>query len=282
MISIITATWNAAATLPDNLACIAGQTTPVEHLLIDGASTDGTLEMIKEYCSAPLTPDPSRLTASDPSRLTRFISEPDKGIYDAMNKGIALATGEIIGILNADDFYADNNVLAKVARVFEDPAIEACYGDLLYVSEIPDASPLTPDASRPLPPDASGFTVKRYWKSGEFAPRKFYWGWMPPHPTFFVRRSVYERFGTFNLALGTAADYEIMLRFLLKHRIKLAYIPEILVKMRVGGASNASVNNRLKANRNDRKAWEVNGLRPAPWTLVLKPLRKLPQWLVRP
>jgi len=266
MISIITATWNAAATLPDNLACIAGQTTPVEHLLIDGASTDGTLEMIKEYCSAPLTPHPSR--------LTRFISEPDQGIYDAMNKGIALATGEIIGILNADDFYADNTVLAKVARVFEDPAIGACYGDLLYVSQIPDASPLTPDAS--------GFTVKRYWKSGVFAPRKFYWGWMPPHPTFFVRRSVYERFGTFNLALGTAADYEIMLRFLLRHRIKLAYIPEILVKMRVGGASNASVNNRLKANRNDRKAWEVNGLTPAPWTLAMKPLRKLPQWWLRP
>jgi glycosyltransferase len=263
MISIITATWNAAATLPDNLACIASQKTGVEHLLIDGASTDGTLDLIKEYCPSPLTPDTSRHPA-----LKRFISEPDKGIYDAMNKGIALATGEVIGILNADDFYADNNVLAKVARVFEDPTVEACYGDLLYV--------------RQQGSHAGAFEVVRYWKSGVFAPRKFYWGWMPPHPTFFVRRSVYERFGTFNLALGTAADYEIMLRFLLKHGIKLAYIPEILVKMRVGGASNASVNSRLKANRNDRKAWEVNGLKPAPWTLAMKPLRKLPQWWLRP
>lgn len=268
MISIITATYNAAATLPDNLACIQSQSGAVEHLLIDGASTDGTLEIIKNYCTKP-----SHL-APQASPLTKYISEPDKGIYDAMNKGIALASGEVVGILNADDFYPHPEVLAKVAQVFADPQVEACYGDLLYVAENSQASSLTPQASP--------FKVVRYWKSGSFRPEQFYQGWMPPHPTFFVRRSLYQRFGSFNLALGTAADYELMLRFLLKHRIKAVYLPEVLVHMRVGGASNASVGNRVKANRNDRKAWEVNGLRPYPWTLAMKPLRKIPQWWLRP
>jgi glycosyltransferase len=123
--------------------------------------------------------------------------------------------------------------------------------------------------------------VVRVWRSGGFAPGKFYWGWMPPHPTFFVRRSVYQRLGGFNLDLGSAADYELMLRFLVRHRLKTAYIPEVLVKMRTGGISNRSLLNRLKANRMDRRAWEVNGLRPYPWTLPLKPLRKIGQWLVK-
>ncbi len=105
---------------------------------------------------------------------------------------------------------------------------------------------------------------------------------MPPHPTFFVRRSVYEKYGAFNIALGSAADYELMLRFLVKHRISAAYIPEVLVKMRVGGVSNASLKNRLTANRMDRRAWEVNGLKPYPWTLLMKPLRKLPQYFHKP
>jgi glycosyltransferase len=127
-----------------------------------------------------------------------------------------------------------------------------------------------------------GSFIVRYWCSGTFQPQKFYWGWMPPHPTFYLRRSVYEKYGLFNLELGSAADYEIMLRFLLKHRIRVAYIPEVMVHMRTGGTSNASVGNRLRANRMDRKAWEVNGLRPYPWTLPAKPLRKIPQWFVRP
>ena len=124
--------------------------------------------------------------------------------------------------------------------------------------------------------------VVRYWRSGEFDSQKFYWGWMPPHPTFFVRRSVYERYGLFNLAMGTAADYEMMLRLLVKHRISCAYLPEILVQMRTGGASNVSWKSRIEANRMDRKAWEVNGLKPYPWTMMMKPLRKVGQWVARP
>lgn len=256
MISLITATFNASATLADNLASVTAQGMAVEHLIIDGGSADGTLGRVRAYCAE--APD-----------LRRWVSETDRGIYDAMNKGIALATGDVVGILNADDVYASGDVLAKVSRVFEDPQVDACYGDLLYVSEF---------GRKARGEGREGFRAVRYWKSGAFHPKKFYWGWMPPHPTFFVRRSVYERFGVFNLDLGTAADYELMLRFLLKHRIQVAYIPEVLVHMRVGGASNATLKARLAANRMDRKAWLVNGLKPWPWTLACKPLRKIPQW----
>ena len=124
--------------------------------------------------------------------------------------------------------------------------------------------------------------IKRYWRAGDYDAGRFYWGWMPPHPTFFVRRSVYEKHGLFNLELGSAADYELMLRFLLKNNVSTAYIPEVLVKMRMGGKSNASFMNRYRANRNDKLAWEVNGLRPYPWTFMLKPLRKIPQYIKRP
>jgi glycosyltransferase len=201
-----------------------------------------------------------------------------------MNKGIRLSTGDVIGILNADDFYADERVLEKVADVFANQSVDACYGDLVYVKEqgsrIKDRGSRCSSQISHL--GAQDYHVVRYWKSQSFHPDKFYWGWMPPHPTFFVRRSVYEKYGLFNLNHGSAADYEIMLRFLLKHRIKVAYIPEVLVKMRVGGVSNASLENRLKANQMDRKAWEVNGLKPYPWTLWMKPLRKIPQWWQRP
>ncbi len=180
-----------------------------------------------------------------------------------MNKGIGLASGEVVGILNADDYYPSDDVLARVSAAFSDPEVGACYGDLVYVDGA--------DVGR----------VVRFWRSGEFDPRKFYWGWMPPHPTFFVRRSVYEQHSLFNLELGSAADYEIMLRFLLRQEVRAAYIPEVLVHMRTGGASNASAANRLRANRMDRRAWEVNGLRCYPWTLWAKPVRKIGQWIVR-
>ena len=245
-ISIITATFNAANTLRDCLECVKGQSVEVEHILVDGGSTDGTLTIAEEY-----------------PHLAGIISEPDKGIYDAMNKGLKIANRGIVGILNADDFYPATDTLEKVTKAFSDPAVGACYGDLLYV----DGN----DTEK----------VVRNWQSGEFRPAKFYWGWMPPHPTFFVRCSVYEQYGLFNLGLGSAADYEIMLRFLLRHKIKTAYIPEVLVRMRTGGRSNATFAKRLAANRMDKKAWEVNGLQPYPWTMWLKPLRKVSQWFCK-
>jgi len=244
-LTIITAAYNAEATLQTCLESIKRQSVSVEHIIVDGMSTDSTLDIAREYQS--------------PSSL--IISEPDNGIYDAMNKGIKRASADIVGILNADDFYPTKNILDRVLSTFEDTQIDACYGDLLYVDG--------KDTSK----------IVRSWKSGSFCKKKFYWGWMPPHPTFFVRRSVYEKYGLFKLELGSAADYEIMLRFLVKHKVPAAYIPEVLVKMRTGGISNASVKNRLAANRMDRKAWSVNGLQPYPWTLWMKPLRKVSQWI---
>lgn len=262
-LSIITVTYNAAATIADCLQSLSNQTfTPAEHIIIDGGSADNTLEVVKNLRFNSRDTN-TNLTPSG-SPLTRIISEPDSGIYDAMNKGIALVKGDIIGILNADDFYASDDVLAKVAKVFEDQSVMCCYGDLEYVRE----------------KQGHGFKVVRYWKSGAFTPRAWYFGWMPPHPTFFVRRCVYERFGRFRLDMGSAADYELMLRFLLKQGLRTVYIPKVLVRMRVGGASNASVAARVKANAMDRLAWTVNGLKPLPLTLLCKPLRKINQYVL--
>jgi len=246
-VSIVTVTYNSGKYLLGCIESIKSQNIILEHILIDGGSTDETIKMVQQY----------------KDHFSYISSEPDHGIYDAMNKGILLATGDVIGLLNADDIYQDENVLQRVEEVFSDPTVDACYGDLVYVD--------SKDTSK----------VVRYWKSGTYDVNKFYWGWMPPHPTFFVRRSVYEKYGLFNLDLGSAADYEIMLRFLLKHRIRAEYIPEVLVRMRSGGVSNATIKNRLKANKMDRLAWKLNGLRPYPWTLYFKPLRKVLQWFIK-
>jgi glycosyltransferase len=216
----------------------------IEHIIIDGGSRDRTIDIVKEA-----------------GHVSHVMSEPDDGIYDAMNKGIRIATGDIIGVLNGDDFYAAEHVLARVVGEMRRGSSPSCYGDLHYVD--------VTDTNR----------VVRRWRSGIYtSPKQFYWGWMPPHPTFFVVREVYKKYGLFKLELGSAADYEIMLRFLVKHKMKAVYIPEVLVKMRAGGISNASISNRLAAHRMDRKAWRMNGLRPYPWTLWMKPLRKVGQW----
>jgi glycosyltransferase involved in cell wall biosynthesis len=245
LITIITATYDSARTVDDTLRSVHAQShSDIEHIIVDGASTDGTLSIVANY-----------------PQVCKVVSEPDKGIYDAMNKGIALSTGDVVGILNSDDFYAHPDVLRKVAAAFEDPAVDAVYGDLLYV-----------DAENPG-------RVLRSWKSGMYRPGRFKWGWMPPHPTFFVRRTLYERYGGFNLALGTCGDYELMLRFIHRHGARLSYLPEVLVLMRAGGASNESLLARLQANRNDRLAWSVNGVSPYWFTVYLKPLRKFIQFL---
>jgi len=244
-ISIITVTYNAAEHLRDCLDSVREQGVDVEHILIDGASTDGTLNILGAY----------------QDQLAHVISEKDEGMYAAANKGIGLATGGVIGILNADDFYFSKDTLSKVADAFSDEDVDAVYGDLVYVDR------------------NNTEKVVRAWRSGEYQPRKFYQGWMPPHPTFFVRRTMYEQYGLFNPEQGTAADYELMLRMLLKHGIRAAYIPEVLVKMRTGGMSNRSLKKRLRANRMDRMAWAVNDLSPYPWTLWMKPIRKIGQWV---
>ena len=245
LVSIITATYNSVATLQDCLQSVANQTHPsIEHLIIDGASKDETVAVAKTF-----------------PHISTIVSERDGGIYDAMNKGIALAQGEIIGILNSDDFYVDEHVIADVINLFQSSACDIVYADLQYVDRI--------DTQK----------VVRTWKSGLMHAKSFLFGWMPPHPTLFVRRSVYERFGNFNLDLKSAADYEFMLRVLYKEHCTVAYLPKTIVKMRDGGQSNQSLKHRIFANREDKKAWLLNGLQPYFFTLVLKPARKLFQFI---
>ncbi len=246
-ISIITVAYNSAATIRDTLDSVSRQTHPsVEHIVVDGASSDDTCAIVQQY-----------------GHVARVLSEPDRGLYDAMNKGIQLASGDVIGILTSDDFYAHPGVLTQVAGVFQQKNSHALYGDLKYVHR-----------------QATQRTV-RYWRSGNYRREHFRLGWMPPHPTFFVRREHYEALGGYDLDFRTSADYELMLRFLYKHRLSACYLPEVLVHMRTGGVSNASLRHRWHANREDHKAWVKNGLRPAVYTLWLKPLRKLPQFWSR-
>lgn len=247
--SIITVVRNAADTIESCLASVRSQTVDLEHIVVDGCSTDGTLERLQRHAAAG---------AIDLS------SGRDNGIYDAMNKGLRRARGDIVGILNADDFYGHAHILARVDAAMATPDIDAVYGDLIYADR--------DDTTK----------VVRYWRAGAFKHNAFLSGWMPPHPTFFVRRNIYERFGLFQTDLGSAADYELMLRLLFKHRVSVAYVPEVMVIMRTGGVSNQSWRHRINANRMDRRAWAVNGLRPRPWTLALKPVRKLGQFVAVP
>lgn len=243
-ISVITATFNRADTVAGALASVAGQTWPqVDHIVIDGASTDGTLQLIE----------------AQRHRLAVLVSEPDHGIYDALNKGLALATGDVIGLLHSDDAYADERVLERVAQAFADPAVDGVYGDLDYVAKA--------DMSR----------IVRRWRSGAYARENLAHGWMPPHPTLFLRSSVIQQWGGFDTTYRIAADYDAMLRYLAKGRIRLAYIPEVLVKMRVGGESNRSLGRILRKSREDYLALrrnEVGGV----GALVWKNLSKLPQF----
>lgn len=248
----------------------------MEHLVLDGGSTDGTVPFLEQWAR------------EGPGRT--FRSEPDDGFYGALNSGIPLTQGDIVGILNADDFYFDDKALARVAVAFADPEVQGVYGDLVYVkggirkreigsrkSEVGSG----PEGVGCWQRAEEKFRIKRYWKSGGFRRSGFWWGWMPPHPTVFMRREVYERLGYFRTDLGSAADYEWMVRVMVRHRVPFRYIPHVQVAMREGGMSNRSLAARLAANRNDRKAWSENNLTPLPWTLLMKPIRKLPQWFAR-
>ena len=255
-ITVMTAAFNPGPAFQDCLDSVGGQKlvggVELEHLVLDGGSTDGTVARLQTWASGA------------PGR--RYRSEADGGFYEALNAGIKLAQGDIVGILNADDFYFDDRVLARVAEAFSNPEVDGVFGDLVYIAS---------GGGR------SGFQVTRYWKTGEFRRRAFLWGWMPPHPTVFVRRKVYERSGGFRTDFHSAADYEWLLRVMVKDRASFGYVPHVLVAMREGGMSNRSLEARLTANRSDRQAWAINKLTPLPWTFLLKPLRKLPQWILR-
>ena len=248
-ISIVTVCYNSAQTLGDTLVSVAGQTHPdVEHIVVDGASTDGTPQILKQHRRA----------------LARVVSEPDQGIYDAMNKGFAMATGEVIGTLNSDDLFAHPKVLEQVARTFDDPSVDACYGDLVYVSrEDPDR-------------------IVRYWQSRPYTDGLFARGWMPPHPTFYIRRRAYERHGAFDLGYRLQSDFEFTLRLLAVHRLNAVYLPETLVKMRMGGVTNNRLTNVVKGNIEAYRACRSNGVNVTPFFILAKILSRVSQFWRRP
>jgi glycosyltransferase involved in cell wall biosynthesis len=244
-VSIITVCYNSAETIEDTILSVVSQDyASIEYIVVDGKSSDTTLSIIEKYNS----------------KITKFLSEKDDGIYFAINKGISLASGDIIAVLHADDVYYSNHVISDVVNTFTEKNTDTVYGNLYYVDRI--------DTSK----------IKRQWISGGYTKKSFLKGWMPPHPSFFVRKKCYDKFGVFNTSLHSAADYELMLRFLFKHNCSASYLPQVLVKMRVGGRSNVSLMNRIKANREDKKAWLMNELKPSLFTFIRKPLSKLGQF----
>ena len=225
-ISVITVAFNSASTIADTLTSVAGQTHPeIEHLVIDGQSTDDTVSVVKAHRHPCL----------------KISSEPDDGIYDAMNKGLRRARGDVIGFLNADDLFADEKALARVAAAFENSEVGACFGDLVYV---------TKDNQK----------IVRFWKSKPYQKGYFANGWCPAHPTFYIRRSAMERLGFFDLTYFIAADAEFMMRYLESDSIQSTYIPHVQVRMRVGGASNRSWRNVVAGNREIFSALQKNAI----------------------
>ena len=245
-VSIITVAYNAEQYIEDTIQSVLSQDYDnIEYIIIDGQSKDNTLVVCQKY----------------EAKIDLIVSEPDHGIYDAMNKGVLKATGDIIGILNADDFYNSPTVISDIVNTFETSQAPCVYADLVYVDQN-DTDKIT-----------------RKWVSGEYELNAFKKGWMPPHPTFFIEKKWYDQYGVYSLELRSAADYELMLRMIHKYQLIPAYLNKVITKMRVGGVSNASFKNRFKANREDRKAWEMNGLKPGTFTLIRKPLSKLSQFL---
>jgi len=245
-VSIITIVRNNRATMEDCVKNVLSQSyKEIEYIVVDGGSNDGTIDIIQAYHE----------------RISQWISEPDQGIYDAMNKGIEMATGQVIGFLHSSDVYAHPRVIEEVARVFEKSNVSSVYGDLQYVDK--------ENLNR----------VIRNWKSSPYRHGKFRQGWMPPHPTFFVRKEIYEKYGYFNTDFRIAGDYELMLRFLERYRISAAYIPEVLVKMRWGGMSNGGIKNILIKSYEDYRAWGMTDLNGGVHTILFKNLSKIPQFL---
>lgn len=225
-ISIVTAVYNSAKSLQSCLHSVNMQNHPfVEHVIVDGGSTDGSVEIVN----------------TTPHRLGTFVSEPDTGIYNAINKGILRSNGDIVGLLHADDLFDSANVLSEVSDLFKSSGADMVYGDLEYVS--------AKNTSK----------VIRYWKSGPFKPGMMKRGWMPPHPTVFVRKSLFEKHGLYREDMKIAADYEWLLRWIHFGGVKPAYLPWVVTRMRVGGASNRCLKSILRKTKEDLRAWQING-----------------------
>lgn len=244
-VSIITPCYNSAQTIADNMKSVQAQTYQnIEHIIIDGLSKDNTLNIINAL----------------KNDKTKVISEKDHGLYDAINKGIRVATGDLIGVLNSDDMYDNPQALEHLVNTIQNANTDAVYADLCYVEA------------------QNTNKIVRKWRSAPYYPKAFLYGWMPAHPTFYLKKTCYDQFGLYLTQFKISADYELMLRMFVKYQVSSSYLPEYVVKMRVGGVSNNSWKNRIKANQEDRQAWKINGLKPYFFTLFLKPLRKLRQF----
>jgi glycosyltransferase involved in cell wall biosynthesis len=248
-ISVITVARNAAATIGEAVASVARQRHPeIEHIVIDGASTDDTVAIARR--------------SSD--RIACIVSEPDSGIYDAMNRGLALATGDIVGLLNADDLYAHDDVLTRVAAAMgAHPEADGCYADIVYVDR------------------AAPGRVVRHWRSCAYRRGLFARGWVPPHPTVYLRRTAYALIGGFDLRYRLAADFELLLRAFEVHRLRTLYVPEVWVRMRLGGATNQSAGNIANGNREIADALRRHHVGWPPFTLACRLLRRVPQYLAK-
>lgn len=251
-ISIVTISFNNAETIEDTIQSVLAQTYPnIEYIVVDGGSTDGTQEIVKKY----------------QSKIAKFLSEPDKGLFDALNKGTRMATGEVVGLLHSDDVFASEHSVQWVAEEMSKTRADVCWGDLVYVDK--------DDISRTV----------RFWKSSPYEEGKFEMGWMPPHTTFFAKKNLFEGCGYYNLDFGYAADYELMLRFIKVCDAKTAYVPKTLVKMRTGGVSDRSLKNIkyiIKTNFLAYRAWKANGLKGGLLVPILKPLSKILQKFKKP
>jgi glycosyltransferase len=242
LITIITVVYNNVHHIKGAIQSVLLQNYPnIEYVVIDGNSNDGTLEVLEEF----------------KNQISVLLVESDRGIYDALNKGISLSNGEVIGFLHSDDFFANNDVVGDIAKVFKNDKTEVVYGDLDYVKN-------------------NNKSIVRRWKAGKFSQRKLNYGWMPPHPTFYARKELYKNFGGFNLAYKIAADYDCMLRFL-KKDIAISYIPKVLIKMRVGGASNKSFRNIIQKSQEDYRVMKNNKIGGFV-ALIWKNLSKLQQF----
>ena len=241
-ISVVTICYNSAELIDDAIKSVLSQDYPdLEYIIVDGNSTDNTMEIVRGYGD----------------KIHTVVSEPDKGLYDAINKGVDLATGDVVGFLHSDDYFTGTGVISSIAKAFKEQDVDATYSDLRYVDR------------------ENTDRLIRDWKTGLYTKGGFRRGWSAPHETFYLKKSCYEKYGNYRLDFEISSDYELMLRMIHKHEISLAYIREVLVVMRVGGKSNVSLQNRLLANKEDRRAWTVNGLKPAWYTRYMKPLRKL-------
>lgn len=247
-ISIITACYNSSSTLSDAINSVRNQSySDIEYIIIDGGSADGSVEIIKK----------------NSEYISKWISEPDKGIYNAINKGIKLASGNVIGLLHSDDLLADNLIIERIAKAFINSGADVLYGDLIYVSKS--------DTGK----------VFRYWKAGKYNKKKLLYGWMPPHPTFFVKKEIYDKIGGFDEKFKIAADYEFILRTLNYIKTQVVYIPEVITKMRIGGASNKSLSNIILKSREDYFALKQNNFSFPFVALIFKNLRKISQFFVK-